>query len=269
MTKSLIILIVFTFTQYSFAQNANYKQGDTLKIFALSGLKLRNEGNINSKVLSFMKFGEKVIILDTSRFNQKNVQIIEGFSGRWIKIKYDTIEGYAFDGYLSSLPIPKINLKKINDRIKTQDSQLNDYNESRKIEWALMDYINTEFYPIGKPIKDDNGIDGEQHSVSISQKISHGLTKINGTGWENYGFSLEMPNIRLSEIKNLILVIATKSGLINSSLEKIKDNVQKIKDNIKGAQPIFNIPDFNFDLNRQQNKNGTKIWYLGFDRVES
>lgn len=268
MNKALTILIIFTFTQYSFTQNFNYKQGDTLKIFALSGLKLRNEGNTNSKVLTTIKFGEKVIILDTFQFDKKNVQIVEGFSGRWVKVQYDSLEGYTFDGFLSFLPMPKTNLKKINIRMKA-DGALNDYDETTRIEWTLTDYINAEFYTIGKPVKKDNKVDGEGLRVEKIQRISHGFTKVDIGGWEWYGFKVEMPNIRLSEVKNLILVLVNNIGLKSDTLEKIKTNVKKINENTKEEQTIFNIHDFNLILQKTRTNKGIIVWSLSLDRVVS
>ena len=268
MNKALTILIIFTFTQYSLSQSFNYKQGDTLRIFALSGLKLRNEGNINSKVLSNIKFGEKVVIIDTFQFDSKKVQIIEEFSGQWVKVKYDTLEGYTFDGFLSSLPMPKTNLKKINSRMKADGAQ-NDYDETTRIEWTLTDYINAEFYTIGKPIKKDNKVDGEGLRIEKIQKISCGFTKIDINGWEWYGFKIEMPNIRLSEVKNLILVLVNNIGLKLDILEKIRTNVKKINENTKEEQTIFNIHDFNLILQKTKNNKGVIIWSLSFDRVVS
>ncbi|MBN8683997.1 MAG: SH3 domain-containing protein [Chitinophagales bacterium] len=121
MLKNLIaILFALSLAETVYSQQEAYKEGDTLSVFTIGGLKLRADALLSGKVLASMKLGEKVVVQEVFLRNKQYSQTIEGFAGHWVKVKYDTLEGYAFDGFLSSLPIPRENLIKKDDRIKTQ-----------------------------------------------------------------------------------------------------------------------------------------------------
>ncbi len=119
MTSKIVVLLLLL-SQFCFSQQANYQIGDTLKVFTLGGVRLREGVTISSEVLATMKLGDKVVVLDHFNFDNKHLQTIEGFKGHWIQVQFDTIKGYAFDGFLSSLPIPQTDLIKKEESIKTQ-----------------------------------------------------------------------------------------------------------------------------------------------------
>ncbi len=226
--KIIVILIIFTLAENANSQQETYKVGDTLTVFTIGGLKLRAETLLSSRVLTSMKLGDKVVVEDVYQTNIKYFQTVEGFAGHWVKIKHDTLVGYAFDGFLSSLPFPRENLITKEEKIKTQEKIEADSNyQGQEIENTLQEYIRTEFRPICEPVEYYNGSDGEGfHYLSI-QKLSRGFTQINHGGWEGWGTELLMPEIRLSEIKNLIILLAYRSGLENQLFEEVKSAVKK------------------------------------------
>jgi Bacterial SH3 domain len=262
MKKALSVLILMSTFIYAFTQKVNYSEGDTLNVVAMSGLKLREKGNLNSKAISSMKFADKVIVLRVRPNEVTEKEIVEGFSGIWIKVKYGTSEGYAFDGFLSSLPILKSKYEK-NDNESGEQSYL------YMLELILKDYLNKEFYPVQEVIKYSNGIDGEQASSFIMQKLNKGLTMIKSGGWESGGFELQMTNTRLSEIKNLLIQIGNNGIKTDEFYKKLKVNISKISEKGINIQDLYQIDDFNIKIINAKCKADNLSWNITFDWVSS
>ena len=145
----IIILAFFALAQSAQAQQPNYQAGDTLNIFTIAGLKLRESHSLSSRVLASMKLGEKVVVQSVFQTDRTYYQVIEGFTGHWVKIKYDTLVGFAFDGFLSALPVPRENIisKENRSLINKDDSY-----RGQQIEMALQEYIQQEFPPVCEPV---------------------------------------------------------------------------------------------------------------------
>jgi hypothetical protein len=62
-----------------------------------------------SEKIGQVKYGEFVIIQDVFDFAYKDT--INNRAGNWVKINYKGNIGFVFDGYLSKLPVPKLNIK--------------------------------------------------------------------------------------------------------------------------------------------------------------
>ncbi len=70
--------------------------------YALSGINLREDKTLNSKILLNIPYGEKVFVLkETSDYFK-----IDNIIGNWVKVRYKDVEGYVFGGYLSVIPAP-------------------------------------------------------------------------------------------------------------------------------------------------------------------
>jgi Bacterial SH3 domain len=93
------ILVIFLLAEIGYSQQVSYKIGDTLNVFTIGGLKLREGTSLSSRVLTSMKLGDKVVVKNVFQHDPEYFQIIEGFTGHWVRIKYDTLEGFAFDGF--------------------------------------------------------------------------------------------------------------------------------------------------------------------------
>lgn len=268
MNKWFIVFLIIVNNHQAFSQNINYTIGDTLNIFALSGLKMREEGNANGKVLSSMKFGEKVVVLDTFSTGNKGKQTIEGFAGRWIKVRYEAIEGYVFDGFLSALPVPKMNYKQNVEKVKAKKGK-NSEEYASEIEDAFKEYMNTEFDTINEPFEFHNGYDGEGTHYMCIQKLNHKCVKIEHGGYESYGFDLEIIDGRLAEIKNLLLILGDRSGLDADVLEKLKNSLKKVSEKGTIIQEALNLGDFQVGIKHYEIKNQHHKWAITFNRVTS
>lgn len=67
-----------------------------LFVKAISGLRLRKEPNPSSELLLTIPFGAVLQSLDSISTGQF---VVEGKSGKMIKVKYENREGYVFDGF--------------------------------------------------------------------------------------------------------------------------------------------------------------------------
>lgn len=98
-----------------------YEPEDKLFIWAESGLKLRETPDFKSKVLTNIPFGKEVIckgyksLYDYSNNSlevEDNIETPDGelvsfkLKGNWVQIKFENIEGYVFDAYLSKFSPP-------------------------------------------------------------------------------------------------------------------------------------------------------------------
>jgi len=65
-------------------------------VIAKSGLRLRDEPSVNSKIITTIKSGEHVLII---RENVKS-ETISGHTGSWIYVEYLGKQGWVFDAYI-------------------------------------------------------------------------------------------------------------------------------------------------------------------------
>jgi hypothetical protein len=86
-----------------------YSAGDVLNVFALSGVNLRDapRGNVIEKLL----YGSSIRVLESKR--EGTDETIEGVGGNWVRVQFNSSEGYIFDGFLSSLPAPQMAVNEI------------------------------------------------------------------------------------------------------------------------------------------------------------
>lgn len=126
--NSMKNLIFTTLTTLLFAANSlsinHYQVGDTLFVWATSGLVLRTEPDFKADKMGILPFGSTVICQNDKSYNNKTHQIeaVPSFTnevsedkqpaiilyGDFIKVDFKGKTGYLFDCYLSSLKPPKI-----------------------------------------------------------------------------------------------------------------------------------------------------------------
>ena len=79
-----------------------FKVGETLTVFATSGLKLRATPASESFVLDIVDYGSEVKVLELDTSNA--AFSIEWATGNWVKVEFEGTEGYLFNGFMSNLP---------------------------------------------------------------------------------------------------------------------------------------------------------------------
>ena len=85
----------------------DYRQGDTLHVWAFHGLSLRVGASVGSAKLVTLPYGAKIVVLDSVRVKSFSVNEYPGFTlkGHWSKVRFGIQEGFVFDGYLSHFPV--------------------------------------------------------------------------------------------------------------------------------------------------------------------
>lgn len=81
---------------------APYQSGDTLYVWASSGLRLRSEPN--GSIISTLPFGTAVVMQQHQP--DTGALTIEKLRGYWVQINGAGRTGYVFDGLLGALPTP-------------------------------------------------------------------------------------------------------------------------------------------------------------------
>lgn len=186
MKRFLLFLVsIFFFNEVGLTQN--YQAGDSLYVWAVSGLSMRTTPDLKGEKIMTISYGERIKIENKKgdlprmkvllkkgrevneeegglpdRYDGERIKTIPDFfiEGHWVKISYYGIEGYLFDGYLSSLPTleGKIDTlangkKRIVNRETFSDWAKRNYGEFKTLK------IKDEKYESGESIKTyNNGI---------------------------------------------------------------------------------------------------------------
>ena len=118
----VIITVLSILPQFAFSAN-QYYAGDTLYVWARSGLNMRDSADIKAGKIQTLPFGTMVIVQDskypfeqeTQKIRVINSRTIDGqkhpgysLQGNWIKVITGDTEGYLFDGFLSKFQPLKI-----------------------------------------------------------------------------------------------------------------------------------------------------------------
>lgn len=102
-------LILLTST--TILANNKPAEGTLLQVNAQSGLKLRAEPTLNSAVLDIMPYGSFVSLQEFEAFNV--VDRVDWNDGNWIRVDYNGVEGWAFDGFLTAFEVPQGKLETV------------------------------------------------------------------------------------------------------------------------------------------------------------
>lgn len=97
-------------SQIAQAQQSRFKEGESIYVWALSGLNIRKLPDAKSEKIAALPYGTKVMV-------QANIGVIvahevEEFKdfkvkGVWVLVKYGDKEGFVFDGFMSRLVAPE------------------------------------------------------------------------------------------------------------------------------------------------------------------
>lgn len=261
------IIAVVSLVQNFYSQNINYKVGDTLNVFTLGGLKIRDNPSLSGNVFCTMNLGEKVVVAEVLSGN--SAQVIEGFKGNWVKIKYKAFEGFAFDGFLSSLPIPKQGLMKSFNEKRKGEVETDISYQIEKIFAALDAYIVEEFQSICEPVEYYNGADGESYEKLEIQKLSKGGTKITHIGWESDSEELLISHARLAEIKNLIVLLVERSGADSLLFNQIKNGVSDFTEDSPEHQEVLHLESIVIWIKHYPSDFDANSWAMMFTYIGS
>jgi len=148
---------------------------------AFSGLKIRSAPNLNGQVLTVIPFGERVEVIGKSSIEER----IEWMSGNWIKVNYQGIEGYVFDGFVSKLPVPSFNFELTSD-----DSEV------------IYPLISWTQYRFEENQKSDTLI--RNNTEVITQYYNGNVSLKREESQYHFKATLKMEHVEISEAYNLI-----------------------------------------------------------------
>jgi hypothetical protein len=139
-----ILLLHFTGDVFAIGR---YNIGDTLQVFALSGIRLRDKPG--GTVLTTIPYGSQVVTLE--RMPGDREETVDGIVGNWVSVSFKGKKGYVFDGYLSILPAPADDIKDIKA------------------------YCKRYFRPRGNPIEVKNGEEESTNDIYIQYYVYRDL----------------------------------------------------------------------------------------------
>jgi len=200
----------------------NYEIGDSLNVYAKSGLNIRSEANSNGEKIKLIPFGHKIKIIDTKNFELRDT--IERLPGNWVEISYLGIHGFVFDGYLSKLSIP-VSSQKTKDLFFDLRSYIKE-NYEKKFE------VSTH-----EPCDDPDGkvCNHGQLITTYDENIVHAVA----VGWESGTDNFHFRNTRFAEIINLLLLFVDKQTPLFKILNRRVNTNNEFRKEIKFQKEGF------------------------------
>ncbi len=108
--ENLIKILVFVLlTTGLFGNTDKPTEGSTLQVIAPSGLNLRTQPSMTADAILTMPHGAEVTLLEFEK--SEKLTRVEWVDGKWIKVAYNGVEGWAFDGFLTILNVPSHDLE--------------------------------------------------------------------------------------------------------------------------------------------------------------
>jgi len=205
-SKKYIFTFLVLVTSLSMCKG-NYAVKDTMNVLSINGLNIRQEASLTCSIIGNLKYGNEVIVVNT--YNFKKTDTIDNRMGNWIQISFNDLEGFVFDGYLSGLPVPELDIDR------------------RHPYERLNEYIRENFTPIQEPIRITEpyiDVDGKDANSSVVTKMSNNLTRKETYWYEEWEDKLYFEKIRFSELISLFEIfingnnnyIKAYQGKINS-----------------------------------------------------
>lgn len=223
--KNLICILVISFATFSVKADT-IPQIERANVYAISGLSLRAIPNLEGQTLKVIPFGESVQIVDKTSKSQS----IEWMSGNWIKVKYQGLEGYIFDGFTSDLPFPMMTFEL------TQ--------EDLDLSYPLLAWAEYHFDQMGEA--DTIHREGQ---YGLVQYLEDGIQLKREDSDYHFKASIIIPDRHISEAYNLLRsMLLTKNERIvyNQNSVFIANRsgiIDHIKINLESPVEIRALPD--------------------------
>lgn len=140
MKSKIIITILLTILLSELSIANSYQKGDTLYVWATSGLNMREGPGTNFPKMKKLEYGERVKVIDQQLKNKSlSLTILKQnkrhnlfkLNGHWVKVQIGSRTGYVFDGYLSRLPAMKMK------KTSAGETYFEHFNEYAKREFGI------------------------------------------------------------------------------------------------------------------------------------
>ncbi len=195
--KKIILEVVFAslFLVSAFQSSANlkpgtvYTEGQSLYVHALNGLHLRNFPDMHSEIITTLTYGDELLICeDQSLKAQQNIQM-GWFTGQWVKVSYHGLEGYVFDAFISSLPVPEI---------------IYDVDDCTNPVMLLNSYIDNEMDVGAEEDTLIHRISDEYSQTKVQKQLTAGARVVYRSFESGYSTELYLPELRTLDAYNLL-----------------------------------------------------------------
>jgi Bacterial SH3 domain len=191
--KIKAIIILFLIPMVLVAHQSRFSEGETIYVWAMSGLNMRKLPDAKSEKIASLPYGTKVTV-------QPNIGVIvahevEEFKdfkvkGVWLLVKYGDKEGFVFDGYMSRLVAPEYYKK------------------------GIVSYFDNKIGNIGEKydVKEVKSEIDEDNSNSYKQKYQKGIIYEFTSAYETDLEKITLPNLTLfgSDFKCMLLKVYKK-----------------------------------------------------------
>ncbi len=181
----------------SIKENASYGYerfaGKTLIVHALNGLKLRHEPSIHAQVITVLDYGEAMTFLGET---PESTPFHVGYaSGKWVHVDVNGLDGYVFDGFTSTLPIPEV-------------LPATDYLTS-----VIEQYAHSNFKLQSTDTIERSSEMDERFHVKYRYRFEDNIRLNYDAYWQSESMKLEIPNIRIMDAYHLVKALLTISDL--------------------------------------------------------
>ncbi len=150
----LLTTIIFLFVAI---QILAQQSSDKMFAYAATGLKLRSGPSMDSEMITKIKYGDSVIVINDE--TKTKTLKIDGLKGAFVKVRYNDTIGFVYSGYLSHFKAPKFTERwiEINDYLiqtygkqskKTLKREPHPY-DSTKLYFGLQFSPEIEYYDFG------------------------------------------------------------------------------------------------------------------------
>jgi hypothetical protein len=195
--KNLILILITLFLGYDIQAN-HFENGTHVYVTAPSGLNMRTSPDTEGRVIYYLEYGDYVTI--TEYESTSHTQRIDWIDGNWVKVNYEGVEGYVFDGYLSTFPVPKY------------DYEL--YTGESDLIYPIESYFSHHF---GQTSSTDTLINMESN-LKVVHKLDGNKRIIKTQKPGIYKLEVYVENVRIMDVYNLLY------GMFTEKYEKEKFN---------------------------------------------
>ncbi len=167
--------------------------GTTLIVHAINGLKLRLEPSFKAQTITVLDYGEALTLLgDTPEGEPFNI----GYAtGKWVHVDVNGIDGYVFDGFTSTLPIPEV------------------IPHTTYLTTVLERYAHGNFKLLTTDTIARSSEMDERFHVKYKFTFEDNIRMNYNAYWQSESIRLDIPNIRIMDAYHLVKALLTVSDL--------------------------------------------------------
>lgn len=187
MKQYLQIFLSIFVIHSTFAQCYDHIAGDTISIFSIKGLHLRELPDKNSKILLRIDYGSEIIVQ-----SQTKSENVENRNGCWIKTSYNGHTGYVFSGFTTNLRLPNFQADTNGDCF---------YSEILH-RWCVSKYDSIK--PEEQNIFESKIFNGHSYNIIDYRHFNDGTSITYITEYEGTGFIFETYQIGINDVLNFL-----------------------------------------------------------------